>query len=200
MERSRWRFGRGFGQAGKMNVDRYLQRISCPRPHRADLDGLRAIHRAHLRTIPYENLDVQLQRPLTIEPSAAYEKIVERNRGGWCYEMNGLLGWALGELGYRVTRATGAVRRDVFGELSVGNHLVLRIDMDEGVFLADTGFGDGPHDPFRIAPGQFSDGRFTYELTREEGSWWRFHNAPRGGGADTFDFSPIPADEKLFAE
>ena len=84
---------------------------------------------------------------------AQREKIVTRRRGGWCYEMNGTLGWALGELGFRVTRGTGAVVRALKGEAAVGNHLVLRVDVPEGAYLADVGFGDGPRDPIRVVPG-----------------------------------------------
>jgi len=63
----------------------YLERIGYAGPARPDLATLRAVHRAHLQAIPYENLDVQLGRPVSIDPAAAYDKIVRRRRGGWCY-------------------------------------------------------------------------------------------------------------------
>ena len=62
---------------------------------RPDLATLRAIHRGHALGISYENLDVQLGRPLSTSPAEAFDKIVRRRRGGWCYEMNGLMGAAL---------------------------------------------------------------------------------------------------------
>jgi len=158
---------------------------------------LRAIHRAHLFAIPYENLDVQLGRAVTIERPAIFEKIVNAKRGGWCYEMNGLLGWALGELGFKVTRATGAVMREAMGDASNGNHLVLRVELEEGLYLADAGFGDGPIDPIRIAPGDFGAHGFHFGLSRVDRNWWRLHNDPRGG-AKSFDFNVAPADETLF--
>ena len=77
-----------------MDIHRYLHRIGLKTVPKPDLKGLASLHRAHLETIPYENLDVQLGRPVTIERRPIYEKIVERHRGGWCYEMNGLFGWA----------------------------------------------------------------------------------------------------------
>ena len=83
-----------------MRVDQYLARIGVTAPIRPDLETLRAIHRAHLLAISYENFDVLFNRPVTINIPAIYEKIVENRRGGWCYEMNGLLGWALQELGF----------------------------------------------------------------------------------------------------
>jgi N-hydroxyarylamine O-acetyltransferase len=124
---------------------------------------------------------------------------VRRRRGGWCYEMNGLLGWALDELGFRVTRATGAVMRELAGDAMAGNHLVLKVELDEGVYLADVGFGDGPLEPIQVTAGPFSDGRFEFALSRADGEWWRFHNHP-AGGAKSFDFRLAPANESLFAE
>lgn len=182
-----------------MNVDAYLRRIGLNERPPATLAGLTAIHRAHLLAIPYENIDVQLQRPVTIERPAIYEKIVERGRGGWCYEMNGILGWALGELGFKATRATGSVMREVVGDSSNGNHLVLRVELPEGLYLADVGFGDGPRDPIRVTPGAFHSDGFDFSLRRVDSRWWRLINDPRGG-APSFDFNLDPADENLLAE
>jgi N-hydroxyarylamine O-acetyltransferase len=181
-----------------MNVDAYLRRIGLDARPPATLAGLTAVHRAHALAIPYENIDVQLGRIVTIERPAIYEKIVERKRGGWCYEMNGILGWALGELGFKVTRATGSVMREAAGNANNGNHLVLRVDLPEGVYLADVGFGDGPRDPIKIAPGAFHSAGFDFSLRRVDQGWWRLINDPRGG-APSFDFNLDAADEILLA-
>ena len=116
-----------------MELSAYLDRIGFegrPVPDRATLE---AVQRLHLLAIPYENLDVQLGRPLTTSPAAAVDKLVTRRRGGWCYEMNGVLGWALAEIGFRVTRLTGAVMRSMAGDANIGNHLVLRVDLEDGL-------------------------------------------------------------------
>ena len=182
-----------------MEVDAYLRRIGLARPRHADLAALRAIHRAHLLSIPYEDLDVQMERPVSTGVLAIFSKIVTRGRGGWCYEMNGLLGWALQELGFRVTRSAGAVMREASGDASIGNHLVLKVELDEGVYLADVGFGDGPLDPVRVEPGPFTSNGFTYALERADGDWWRLHNHPDGGAA-SFDFNLAEADEAHLSE
>lgn len=181
-----------------MNLDSYLGRIGLARPLPPNLETLRALHRAHLHSIPYENLDVQLGRPVTIARAPIFEKIVGRGRGGWCYEMNGLFGWALGELGFRVTRVAGAVMREAMGDAVVGNHLVLKVELEEGLHLADVGFGDGPLEPIRIAAGPFESAGFSYTLTQIDATWWRLHNHPLGG-AKSFDFTLAPADEALLA-
>jgi N-hydroxyarylamine O-acetyltransferase len=181
-----------------MDIDAYLGRIGLTDRPPPTLEGLKALHRAHLAAIPYENFDVQLGRPVTIAVPAIYDKIVGRRRGGWCYEMNGLFGWALGELGFKVTRATGAVMRAAAGDAVIGNHLVLRVDLPEGVHLADVGFGDGPNEPFAVREGTFDSNGFPYAVVRTGDGWWRLVNHPAGGAA-SFDFDPHPADETRLA-
>ncbi len=159
-----------------MNLSAYLDRIGFegrPVPDRATLE---AVQRLHLLAIPYENLDVQLGRSLTTSTAAAFGKLVTRRRGGWCYEMNGVLGWALAEIGFRVTRLTGAVMRSVAGDANIGNHLVLRVDLEDGPCVADVGLGDGPFTPYPMIEGPFTDRDLDFRLERIEGGWWRLHN------------------------
>src|SRR6185312_10004504 len=181
-----------------VTLDSYLRRVGLATPPPADLEGLRTVHRAHLRAIPYENIDVQLGHPVTTERGPTLEKILGRGRGGWCYEMNGTMGWALEQLGFKVTRLAGAVMREAFGDPFAGNHLVLKVELPEGLYLADAGFGDGPLEPIRIAEGAFSSGGFDFRLARVDDKWWRLHNHPFGG-AKSFDFTLDAADEAQLA-
>lgn len=181
-----------------MELAAYFDRIGFAGQARPDLATLQAVHRAHLLAVPYENLDVPLGRPVSTDPAAAFDKIVGRRRGGWCYEMNGLLGWALEEIGFAVTRVSGAVAREFRGDDAVGNHLVLKVDLDDEAWMADAGFGDGPLGPFRIRQGAFRDGHFDFSLAIQPDGWWRLTNHPRGG-APSFDFRDLPADDAVLA-
>ena len=180
-----------------MDLQAYFDRIGYRGEARADAATLVALHRAHLLAIPYENLDVQLGRPVTTDPHAAFEKIVVQRRGGWCYEMNGLFGLALEAIGFRVTRLAGGVLRSAMGEVMVGNHLVLRVDLDE-TWIADVGFGDGAFDPFPLREGALIAGGFECRLEQVDAKWWRFHNHAFGG-APNFDFTTSAADPALLA-
>ncbi|MCB1691727.1 MAG: arylamine N-acetyltransferase [Pseudomonadales bacterium] len=182
-----------------MNIDDYLARIGFEGTPRADLPTLFEIHRRHLLAIPYENIDVQLGRPVDLDISRIYRKLVEQRRGGWCYEMNGLLGWALGEIGFDVKRVTGGVMRVVRGDDALGNHLVLTVDLDGELWVADAGFGDGVLEPLRLTAGPIEQRGFEYRLERLPDGLWRFHNHAFGG-APSFDFSTAPADESLLLE
>jgi N-hydroxyarylamine O-acetyltransferase len=89
--------------------------------------------------------------------------------------------------------------RAAAGDGQVGNHLVLRVDLDEGPVFADVGFGSGPIEPFAIAPRSFVSHGFPYSLSRADGEWWRM-TEHRGGGAFSYDVRLVPADEALLAE
>lgn len=183
-----------------MNIETYLARVGQSERPRANLEGLRALHRAHLRAIPFENLDQQLGRPVSLEIPTIYKKIVEQRRGGWCYEMNGLFGWALGELGFDVTRLAGGVMREVHGDEAVGNHLCLKITLPEGIYFADVGLGDGPHEPFKIEEGDFAANGFPFALSRQSEGRWRMHNLREGACFLSYDVLKDRADEALLAQ
>lgn len=181
-----------------MDLDAYFDRIGFTGEARPDLATLKALHRAHLLAIPYENLDVQLGVAVTTSPEAAFEKIVTRRRGGWCYEMNGLFGAVLEAIGFKVTRLAGGVGREAGGDERVGNHLVLLVDLGEP-WIADVGFGDGALEPFALCDGAFSQDGYDFRLERLDDRWWRLHNHPLGG-APNFDFTLAPADPALLVE
>jgi N-hydroxyarylamine O-acetyltransferase len=180
------------------DLDQYLAHIGLDRRPPATLEGLTVLHHAHLHALSYENLDVQLGRKINITIGPIFDKIVNRRRGGWCYEMNGLFGWALKELGFDVRRATGAVMREVAGDTQNANHLVLRVVLPEGIYLADVGIGDGPITPIRVVDGAFVADGFEFGLDRVDDRWWRVRNH-KFSGAKSFDFNLDPADEDVFA-
>lgn len=170
-------------------LDRYLARVGYRGPRDATLATLRALHRAHLLSIPYENLDIHLGVPLTLDPEAMFTKLVDERRGGWCYEMNGVFGRVLEAIGYDVRYLSGAVGRATSGWRAQGNHLVLLVRLDRP-WIADVGFGDGPLAPLPLEPGTYSQGFLRYRVGRD-GPWWRVHNH-EFGGADGFDFTLTP--------
>ena len=72
-----------------MDVGAYLDRIGYRGPIESTADTLRALHRQHMLTVPFENLDIGLGREIVLDPGRLVEKIVRRHRGGFCYELNG---------------------------------------------------------------------------------------------------------------
>ena len=180
-----------------MRLEDYLIRIGYEGNVQPDLDCLTRIHRCHALSVPYENLDVQLGRPLDQDVERIFHKIVSRRRGGWCYEQNGLLGWALREIGFDVTRVVGAMERRECGDEMLGNHLVLLVQLDK-TYIADLGVGDGSRTPLPLVEGTHQQGGLVFRLERINDGYWRFHNHSFGIPT-TFDFRQEAADETLIA-
>jgi N-hydroxyarylamine O-acetyltransferase len=182
-----------------MKLEDYLDRIEFEGTPRADLATLRAVHRAHQLTVPFENLDVQLCRPVSLDLQPNYEKIVSRKRGGWCYEMNCVMGWALREIGFDVIRMGAGVGRERAGDFILGNHLCLLVRLDQQPYLVDVGFGGSLIEPLPLRAGSREDTPYRVSLRELPLGYWRFSEVAVGGDPFSFDFRPVPADEVLFA-
>jgi N-hydroxyarylamine O-acetyltransferase len=132
-------------------LNAYLERIGIvdevPTP---TLDGVTAMHLAHLLAVPFESLDIHTDRPISIELPALFDKLVTRRRGGFCYENNGLFAAALAAIGVELDLLSARVAH-ADGTLGPPfDHLVLRAAFDGTDYLLDVGFGEGFRTPLRI--------------------------------------------------
>jgi N-hydroxyarylamine O-acetyltransferase len=123
-------------------VDRYLARLGFDRRPERSAATLDALHRAHLQRVPFENLDIHLGRPITIDVDRFVDKVVVDRRGGFCYELNGAFGWLLESLGFDVERLEGRVHGEA-GPIRPFDHLCLRVGAPGlDPVLVDVGFGE----------------------------------------------------------
>ncbi len=151
---------------GTLDVDAYLDRIAAARPSGTTPEDLRDLHRAHVDTVPFENLSVPLGETISLDVESLFDKIVTRRRGGFCYEMNGLFSTLLRQLGFEVALLAAQVCVD--GQWGPPfDHLSLRVRCsDETDWLADVGFGAYFRDPVRLdADGEHVDAHGTFSLT-----------------------------------
>jgi N-hydroxyarylamine O-acetyltransferase len=171
-------------QPAMLNVPTYLDRIAYTGPLVPNPEVLRNLHRAHLLSVPFENLDIALGREIVCDESAFVRKIVERRRGGFCYELNGAFAALLRAIGFQVTLLSARVPREDGSDSPEFDHLALRVDLDEP-WLADVGFGDSFLEPIglRSGIGQPHDGRvyrvvdceksLSMERAERDGVWKR---------------------------
>ncbi|MBS7700574.1 MULTISPECIES: arylamine N-acetyltransferase [unclassified Chelatococcus] len=178
-------------------LNAYLDKIGLEHPASIDIHSLSKLHRAHLMTFTWEALDAFMGWPSSVTPASAFTKMVEGKRGGWCYEMNGLFGAALTALGFRVTRLCGGVNREVLGDIAIGNHLTLRVDLDRP-YLAEVGVADAIVEPVPLGVGRFMQRGFEFSITAAGNGWLRLNNHERGI-AKSFDFHPDYSDEATMA-
>jgi N-hydroxyarylamine O-acetyltransferase len=153
-----------------LNAAAYLQRISYVGPRDPTAAVLRDLHRAHMLTVPFENLDIALGRKIICDEESIVRKIVERRRGGFCYELNGAFAALLRELGFKVTLLSARVARQDGSNGPEFDHLTLKVDLDEP-WLADVGFGDSFLEPLRLKTDiEQPQGGRNFRLVEEQGS------------------------------
>lgn len=142
-----------------LDLTAYFDRIGYGGASEPTLDVLQGLVTAHTRAIPFENLDPFTGVPVAdLGPEALFDKLVRRRRGGYCYEQNGLMGYVLADLGYRVRRLAGRVvwMRPQDAPLPAQTHTVLAVTFPGcvGPYLVDVGFGgQTPTSPLRLQTG-----------------------------------------------
>jgi N-hydroxyarylamine O-acetyltransferase len=178
-----------------VDVDAYLHRIGARRPAEPDAAGLAELHAAHLRTVPFENLDIYRGVPISLELRDVFDKIVRRHRGGYCYESNGLFAWVLGELGYRVSLLSARVVESDGRPGADFEHLRLSVEASGRLWLADVGNGSGLTDPVPHRPGTYRVGGRRCVVVRS-GLWWRTE-LEHGNGELRFDWTWTTTPRRL---
>jgi arylamine N-acetyltransferase len=142
-----------------LDLNGYFDRINYRGVAEPNLDVLQDLVTAHTQTIPFENLDPMMGVPVDdLSPEALTDKLVHRRRGGYCYEQNGLMGYVLGQIGFRVRRLAGRViwMLPPHAPLPAQTHTVLavRFPGSQGAYLVDVGFGgQTPTSPLRLETG-----------------------------------------------
>ena len=130
-------------------ASRYLERLGYRGDTAPTRATLAALHHAHMLHVPFENLDVVFGTPITLSIDAFYLKIVERRRGGFCYELNTLFAALLQTLGFKLHLiAADVFNNGHFGELF--DHLLLGVELDGEILIADVGFGDSFRAPLTL--------------------------------------------------
>jgi N-hydroxyarylamine O-acetyltransferase len=118
------------------------------------LETLRAVVAALPATISYESIDVLLDRPPKLDLGSLQQKMIAGGRGGYCFEQNMLFRAGLRSLGFTITSLQARVVRGLAIDAPrPALHMVLRVDLPEGAFLADVGFGNlAPTAPLALSP------------------------------------------------
>ena len=129
--------------SGGFDIDAYFARIGYTGPRKPDIETLTAIHALQPAAIPFENLDPLLGRSIGLDATSLDRKLVRSRRGGYCFELNTLFADALNALGFSVTRLAARVRWSLRADSPerARTHMLLCVDLTEGRYLADVGFG-----------------------------------------------------------
>lgn len=156
-----------------MNIDieKYLKRINYSGELQPTYDTISKLHKLHLFSVPFENLDIHYKKPIELKIEKLYKKIIVDNRGGFCYELNGLFYELLKFLGYDVKRISARVhvKNDEYGPEY--DHMALIVKIKDEEYLADVGFGEFILEPLHLRFDSYQDdirGRFIIKHHHDE--------------------------------
>jgi N-hydroxyarylamine O-acetyltransferase len=185
----------------RLDLPQYLARIGHQGPLAADIATLRALHQAHATTVPFENLDIQLGRPIHLDLESLQRKLVAARRGGYCFEQHTLFAAVLREVGFTVTTLAARVRYQTNAILP-RTHSLLAVDVPEGRFIADVGFGGAcPTGPLALVPDAEQELSVdTYRFTTEAAGAFVLQARLRGRWEDLYAFTleeHFPADYEM---
>ena len=173
-----------------MDAASYLQRIDYQGLREPTVSTLSQLHSAHMYSVPFENLDIPLGRPIVLSLPSLFDKIVRRRRGGFCYELNSLFAWLLQEIGFDVQMLSGRV----FSGSVPGpefDHMILLVDAGEKL-LADVGFGDSFIEPVLLNHEVQTLNGDSYRLAQEHDDWVLYRQRPATNWEPQYAFSLQP--------
>jgi N-hydroxyarylamine O-acetyltransferase len=156
----------------RIDLHRYFVRIGYAGGTEPTPQTLADLHLAHVRHVPFENLDVLLGRPIRLDTESLFAKLVSAGRGGYCFEQNHLFAAVLEQLGFVVQRLAARVVWRTQRVLP-RTHMLLRVEVGGRPWLADVGFGSmSPLLPVALEPDieqpQFG---WRYRVTEQDGTW-----------------------------
>jgi N-hydroxyarylamine O-acetyltransferase len=154
-----------------MDIISYLKRVNYQGPLAPTAETLHALHYAHVLSVPFENLDIHLGQPILLDEEHLFDKIVTRQRGGFCLELNGLFAALLRELGFNVTLLASRVGNGARNALGPEfDHLTLLVRLEEA-WLVDVSFGHSFVEPLQLnEPVEKVQCNGVYRRVRQDGN------------------------------
>jgi N-hydroxyarylamine O-acetyltransferase len=173
----------------QLDLDAYLRRIGHDGDRAPTARTLAVLHRAHVATIAFENLDIVLGRGIAVDLDSVQAKLVDRGRGGYCYEHGVLFAAALERLGFPVERMLARVGGEELERPRAPTHMTLRAHADGERWLADVGFGSGVLQPLRFdQAGPQRQGGWTFEVAATGPRSWALRERQRGEWVTRYGF------------
>ena len=171
-----------------MEIEKYLARFHATNDQNPSLQQLTDLQYLHMTEIPFENLDVIRRVPIYLNLNSIYEKIVLRNRGGYCYELNGLFHWLLERLGYDASLIAATVCRPNGQWAKPETHAAILVQLDEP-YLVDVGFGDSTILPIPLNGSPKTDVSGTYMVQPTGNGFFDLIRSRNGESRPLYRFS-----------
>jgi len=181
-----------------MNKEKYLNRINLSGELKPTLEVLKILQKAHLLSVPFENLDIHNNRPIELNIEQIFEKIVANNRGGFCYELNGLFYELLTSIGFNAKRISARVFDKEKGYGHEFDHLAIIVNIDGSEYLADVGFGEFTFAPLKLELNTLqNDQRGDFVIRKYDEQYFQVSKMVNGQSTPEYIFTKL---ERAFAD
>jgi N-hydroxyarylamine O-acetyltransferase len=184
-----------------MLIESFFHHIGLSKPQSISFDTLKEIHKHHLLSIPFENLDIIFGTPLSMDPAQILKKIIKDKRGGICFETNTLFYSVLVSLGFDVHYISAKFWNDDKQNWNPDySHLALLVKIEGNMYLADVGVGGGFLEPLLLKDGyEYSDSNGSYRVRETNQSNYLLQKLDESW-KDLLQISIDPKEHDLFNE
>jgi len=180
-------------------VKQYLNRINVQHDLNDKNSTLIALHQAHMQSVPFENLDIHLGHKIYLSLPLLFDKIVMKKRGGFCYELNYLFAALLDACGFKVSLLSAQVfDGDLPGREF--DHLLLLIECEHILYIADVGFGDSFIKPIELGDEPVEQLGCQYKVTSNGDKQVLFRKKDDGKWLPQYTFSLTPQKIEAFQQ
>lgn len=186
----------GLADFSESQIDRYLERIGVGTFRHADAKTLEILHFAHIQHVVFESLDIHLGRPIEIDIPRIFDKVINRGRGGFCFELNTLFASLLHSLGYDVTLHGARVVTSEAKWIPFG-HVCLNVECERR-WLVDVEFGNSFQRPLKIGASGIQEDEGGAHLLEPVEEGWLLRSRTSGDTFESeyrFDMKPRRLDE-----
>ena len=174
-----------------MKLEPYLERIGIKLIQNPSPEFLAELQNRHLLSIPFEDLDIPAKR-IKLDLEKIYNKIIPTDRGGFCYELNGLFHWLVTSLGFKVDMLSARVYNDRNHEYGPEyDHMTLLVHLKKN-YLVDVGFGDSFRQPIEMPIGEVEDVSGIYKIFQTNKNIFELRTKSENGWQQQYSFSTEP--------
>lgn len=175
-----------------MEIRDYLKRIGVEKAEEPSLEFLTELQSRHLLSVPFEDLDIPDRNRIELNLEKFFNKIIPANRGGFCYELNGLFHWLLTSLGFKVDMLSASVFNSEKKEFGPEyDHMTLLVHLNRD-YLVDVGFGDSFRRPIEIPDGEVQDVSGHYIILKKEDEFFELLKKEENGLTKQYRFTTDP--------
>jgi N-hydroxyarylamine O-acetyltransferase len=187
----------------KPNIFADVKRIGFEGEARADYKTLYELQYRHFLSVPYENLDILRNVPLSLDCGDLYKKIVVNGRGGYCFELNALFNWLLCEIGFKTVSYFARFLLDEPDiSLVMRRHRIMRVEIDGEYYITDVGVGSiVPERPLKLVENLETGIRgITYRFNKEPFLGWVLSFFRKGEWTQLYSFTEEEQQEIDFVQ